>query len=233
MRSEHFLDNVNEAVRDNPVAAGLIGLGLAWMLFSKSRAVVGTTSRAARASKDTLDTAVDVATGAIGSTVVGAVDQIRKATAGVSDAVSGGMKAAASTVGVAMEGSETATKTPDKRTADSGNHSRPFRSGLADLLDRQPLALAAVAVAVGAVIASAFPSTGTEERLMGTAGEKLRETVKGAAETAGDRVATAIAEATDEAVAQDLTPDAFKKAARGNAAKLKRVAEAGLEAVKK
>lgn len=233
MRSEHFLDNLNEAVRDNPVAAGLIGLGLAWIIFNKSSAIVGEMPRAARATKDTLDTAADVATGAIGSTVVGAVDQIRKAAAGVSDAVSGGMEAAASKVGSVIEGSEAETTKPDKRNADGGSRSLPYRTGLADLLERQPLALAAVGAAVGAAIASAFPSTGTEKRLMGTTGEKLRETVKGAADAAGERVAMAIEEATDEAIAQNLTPDALKEAAKASAAKLKRVAEASLETLKR
>ncbi len=233
MRSEHFLDTLNDAARANPVAAGLIGFGLAWMIFSKSGAVVRQTQSAARVTKDTLDTAVDATTGAIGSTVVGAADQVRQAAAGASDAVSEGIKAAASRVGLAAERSETKTARAEMRNADGGSHSLSHRSGLADLLERQPLALAAVGVAVGAAIASALPSTGTEERLMGTAGEKLKETVKGAAEAAGDRMAAALGEATDEAVAQNLTADALKKATRASSAKLKRVAEAGLDAVKK
>ena len=41
-RAAPALDRVNEAIRDNPLAAGLIGAGLAWMLFgAKGFGVMG------------------------------------------------------------------------------------------------------------------------------------------------------------------------------------------------
>jgi hypothetical protein len=32
-RASPMVDRVNDAIRDNPLAAGLIGAGLAWMIF--------------------------------------------------------------------------------------------------------------------------------------------------------------------------------------------------------
>jgi hypothetical protein len=84
-------------------------------------------------------------------------------------------------------------------------------------------------VAVGAAIASAFPRTDAEDRLIGSAGETLRETAKDAANTVGDRVAAAMDAGMDEAIAQNLTPGTVKAAIRSGATKLKNVARAGLE----
>jgi hypothetical protein len=94
------------------------------------------------------------------------------------------------------------------------------------------LAVAAIGICVGAAIAASFPRTAAEDQLVGPAGETLRETAKYAAATAGDRVAAAIDEAMDEAVAQNLTPAAAKEAVKVGATKLKNIAKAGMEATK-
>lgn len=230
MRSVPFLDNLNDAVRDNPVAAGLIGLGLAWMVLGKSGAVVRDTSGVARAAKRTMDTAVDLARGPAAS---GVVDHVRKAAADVSDAVSETVQVAGSRIGDAMERLKSSSPDPGTQSEFGRHFPLPPANRLADLLNRQPLALAAVGVAVGAAIASALPPTSVEGRLIGTAGEKLRETMADAADTVADKAVSAIEAATDEAVAQGLTPDAAKHAVQGAAAKLKTVADAGLEALEK
>lgn len=108
----------------------------------------------------------------------------------------------------------------------------PASGGLTDLLNRQPLALAAVGVAVGAAIASAFPSTGIEDRLMGTAGKKLKETLADATDAVAVKAGSVIEGAADEA-AQNLTPEAVKQAVRAGAAKIKTVAEAGPQLIGK
>lgn len=48
------------------------------------------------------------------------------------------------------------------------------RTGLARLLDEQPLILAALGMAVGAAVGSAIPSTSVEAQLMGDASESMR-----------------------------------------------------------
>jgi hypothetical protein len=68
---------------------------------------------------------------------------------------------------------------------------------------------------------------------VGAAGEKVKGTLSDGAASIADRVSTVIEEAADEAVAQDLTPRVVRKAAKAGAAKLKTVADAGLQAVEK
>jgi hypothetical protein len=226
MRSAQFLDNLNDAVRENPVAAGLIGVGLAWMVFGGSKMLVRETRGAVSAARDTIDTAANAAAETIKPTVT----QVREAASGMSDAVSAGVEAAVSGVSDAVAGGRaTPGDNPSWKSADVGRWVSSSGRGLVDVLERQPLALAVVGVAVGAAIASAFPRTDAEDRLIGSAGETLRETAKDAANTVGDRVAAAMDAGMDEAIAQNLTPGTVKAAIRSGATKLKNVARAGLE----
>src|SRR5262249_39122630 len=82
------------------------------------------------------------------------------------------------------------------------------RSGLADLFERQPLALAALGVAIGAGIAAALPTTEVEAEYLGEASDAMKERAQ---EFAADQVdhAGAVAEkaydaASDEARNQGL-----------------------------
>jgi hypothetical protein len=229
MRSAQFLDNLNNAVRENPLAAGLIGMGVAWILLGRSTAALRETSEVARAAKRTLDTSLGAAT----DTVSGAVDQVSKAATDVSDTIAEGLGAAGSRISDAVKGSLKTSSHATTQSEFARHFPSLFSNRLSDLLDRQPLALAAVGVAVGAAIASALPSTSAEDRVIGTAGENVKEALSDAAVSVVDKVGSVIEEVTDEAVAQNLTPEALKETAKAGVAKMKIVADAGLKALKK
>jgi hypothetical protein len=226
MRSAQFLDNLNNTVRDNPVAAGLIGLGLAWMVFGESRTVVQETRGAVRSAKDKMGTAVDTASGVIQPTVRGVAEQVRNTTSRMSQAVSDGMSAAGEKMN---DAAETLSDTANSAMEPYGGSWSTRGKEMVEFLERQPLALAVVGVAVGAAIASAFPRTDAEDRFVGTAGEKLRGTASEAVSTVSDRVAAAVDAATDEAVAQNLTPEAAREAMKTGVDKVRNVAKAGLQ----
>jgi hypothetical protein len=87
------------------------------------------------------------------------------------------------------------------------------QANLADLMRRQPLMLGAVGLAVGAGIAASLRTTDAEANLLGEASknvqERARELAAGAAQRAND-VSAAISQ---EARAQELTPDSIRQAA--------------------
>jgi hypothetical protein len=228
MRPAPFLDNLNDAVRENPIAAGLIGMGIAWIIFGNSKALVRDSSGVARAAKNSIASTAGAATEAITQTMTGAAEQVRKAAAGVSDTISGSVEGVASKVSDVFESGNPRVSNEFTRHFPS-----PSRNGLRDLLERQPLALAAIGIAVGGAIASAFPSTEAEGRLMGKTGEKMRKTVADATEAVGQRAATVVEEVKNEAAAQQLTPEAIKQTAMTNVKNLKDVAAAGLESVRR
>ena len=110
MRSSQIIENLNTAARENPIAAGLIGLGLAWVVLGRSGAAIGP-RRVARTAKRGFDAAVDAASGAVS----GAASQIQETASGIKDAVSQGVEAAGASIGEAVEGLKSTHQTPEQR----------------------------------------------------------------------------------------------------------------------
>jgi len=227
MRSSQLIENLNTAARQNPVAAGLIGLGLAWVVLGRSGVAIGPRS-VARTAKRGFDAAVDAASGA----VTGAASQIQAAAGGIKDAVSQGVEAAGASIGEAVEGLKSTYRPPGQRSEFQRHFPASTSSRLTDLLDRQPLALAALGIAIGAAVASAFPASEVEDRILGPSGDTLKATLADATDAMIERTGAAIDGAIDEATAQDLTPEAMKNAVRDGAERVKAVADAGLDALK-
>jgi ElaB/YqjD/DUF883 family membrane-anchored ribosome-binding protein len=63
------------------------------------------------------------------------------------------------------------------------------RGGIDHLVNEQPLALGAIGLAIGAVLAAAAPRTSKEEELMGTASRNLADKAKETAKEAAERAA--------------------------------------------
>ena len=63
--------------------------------------------------------------------------------------------------------------------------------GFSDMLEREPLILGAIGLAVGAAIGAALPRTEMEDRLMGDRADRLKDEVKHAADEQLDRAADA------------------------------------------
>lgn len=99
-----------------------------------------------------------------------------------------------------------------------------------ELIDRYPLSLMAMGVAVGAILGTALPETRRENALMGEASDNLKDQAKARFEEEKAR-ATRMADAArdavaDEAESQQLTADGLKSRADDVADRAKRVADA-------
>ncbi len=70
-QNSDFVSGLQDAVRQNPVSAALIGMGLVWMLTGGSRitAAAALMGPAARAAADGVGTAFNVASGAAATVV--------------------------------------------------------------------------------------------------------------------------------------------------------------------
>jgi hypothetical protein len=114
-----------------------------------------------------------------------------------------------------------------------GEYSRVIKSRLSDSLERQPLLLGAIGLAIGAGIASSFATTEAEKEWIGERGTQAREAVQGALNEAKDRAQEVLSEVQQEASRQGLTMEAAKEAASSVAGKLQNVAGSAAEAAKK
>ena len=182
-----FLDNLREAVRENPLAAALIGGGALWLLMGNERlkgvassvkevtaplADIGAENlRSARPKfTNSPPTAPEMNNGS--SRHVGETPREAKSTA--SDAVSGAPDPIKDRfdegVTYARENfSKIGGALPRKETL------AQIQSSFSDLLERQPLVLGAMGLALGAVVAGAFSTSGLENEWVGEFSDSAKE----------------------------------------------------------
>ena len=202
-----FVDSLVSAARDNPLAAALIGGGAFWLLLGndKLKAAVGSASAAASSAVDAGAQNLRGAAARFQTTSAPPTapeldsndsfrigDAYRRTTAAASDAVSGatdkvrerfddGVSFAQDNFGRlrdALPGKEDLTD---------------MQSSLANLLDRQPLVLGAVGVAVGAALAGAFQISDIENEWAGN----LSDSVKADMSDRAEAVTQSLREASD------------------------------------
>jgi hypothetical protein len=236
-RAGPVVDRLNAAIRDNPLAAGLIGAGLAWMLMGGAKGF----GVMAGAAKDAVGMAGSAAATA-GGAVAGGVTKAALATAaGLKSAATDVTGSVASLVpdipdtDKAIEASAEAGATVGNRinsaAAAGREYSAAIQSRLSESLEKQPLLLGAIGLAIGAGIASTFATTAVESELMGEQGSAARQKLQGLAGDVTDRAKQIASDLKDEAGRQGLTPDAAKSAAAGIGEKVRAVAGAGRESI--
>jgi hypothetical protein len=195
VRGEDFVNSLGKAVRENPLPSALIGMGLIW-LFTGAKTP----------SKSGLDAAVG------GASELGG--RIGEGARNLNASVAGALVTAGNSV--RDGGAAAAQKTSDGLSSLSGAFDRQFlstaRSNVSDLLQRQPLVLGAIGLAIGAGVAASLRTTETEVEIFGKASSELQGKARdfGAEQTRRatevlDGVATTVAQ---EARVQGLTSDA-------------------------
>jgi hypothetical protein len=242
-RAAPVVDRLNDAIRDNPLAAGLIGAGLAWMLMGGAKGFGVIAGAANSAARGAAGVAASAATSA-GSAVASGLTQAGSSTGA---ALKGGASEVADSVaplvpdisvpntGPAFEAIADAGTTVGNRinsvAAAGRQYGGAMHSRLSESLERQPLLLGAIGLAIGAGIASTFAATAIESELMGEQGSAAREKLQSLGDDVTDRAKQVATEMKDEATRQGLTPDAAKNATAVIGERLKAVAEAGRDSV--
>jgi Protein of unknown function (DUF3618) len=160
-----FARNLRDQAVNNPLPVTLIGTGLAWlMLGGRGGADAGTigevTDRASRLGQEAVEGAVDTA----GQTASVARDNLGEAAGSMTDRARQGAAQTAD----ALRGTAAATKTAGRRTLQSG-------SALVDFCREQPLILAGMGIAMGAIIGALLPATDTEDQLMGETSDRAKQ----------------------------------------------------------
>jgi hypothetical protein len=238
------VDQINQAIRDNPLAAGLIGVGLFMTFFGSAgiprlaAKLPGAAMGAARAATDGIaagarsvtDTVADAASAAgsrLGGVAGNLADRASQAAASVSaPGLDTGMLAGRATE-LKDDLTSGAQQVRERVTtaAQSGwDASAAMRGQLSDSLERQPLLLGALGLAIGAGIASVLPATDTERELVGDKASAVRnELTNRASQLAGD--------VKEEAAAQGFTPAAAQGALEEVARRAKNVASKARDTV--
>ena len=238
-RAGPMMDRLNAAIRDNPLAAGLIGAGVAWMLLGGSKGL-GAVAGVATSAANNVGSAASTAMGAVTTGLTNAGSKFAGVAKDLGSEVTGSV--ASIVPDLSGPGTEEVSKaTSDARSAAgdglnlTADKSRQFASAmqsrLSESLDRQPLLLGAIGLAIGAGIASTFATTSVESEWMGEQGTAAREKLQDLADDVKDRAGEAMSRVKEEADRQGLTAAGAKNAASGIGEKVKTVAGAARESV--
>jgi hypothetical protein len=210
--TSEWLGNLKHQVRDNPMALALVGSGLAWLMMgsgpngttglpSRNPLAGDGSNRRPLAGSNTYGGSAGTPTSAADGSTLGQMgDKVGDMAGSVADA-------AARTLHDIRDGAADSFSHASQ-TASDGVHRA--KSSFLDALDREPLVLGALGVAVGAAIGAMLPPTKLEQDYLGEASSNVRE---GAEQLAADGIekakqvaSDAYAAARDEADEQGLMP---------------------------
>jgi len=205
-----FIDGLAAAARENPLAAALIGGGALWLLIGsdKLKNAAGTVTSAAAAPladfgaraqrsaasgwEDAYGSKRKNASRMQDEASHGINETVRNARTAASDAMSGAAETMSERFDEGVAGARemfdrVGQALPKKETL------RQAQSSLSDLLERQPLVLGAVGLAIGATVAGALAKSSLEDEWVGNLSDGLKADLK---ERAG-AVSQSVREASD------------------------------------
>lgn len=232
-RPQPILEGLNTAIRENPLAAGLIGAGIAWILMGGTKgmgAIAGAAkgaavmSGSAASSAGTRIASAGARAGSgIASAISASIDSVKDAASNVAESAGSIVPDLAGSGKVEELGSEASDQL--NMAADQGrSYGRVVQSRLSESLEKQPLLLGAIGLLIGAGVASAFATTSIEREWMGERGAATRNKLNEVAGQAKALASDVISDVKDEALKQGFTTDAASKATSDIAEKVKSVA---------
>ncbi|MBZ9798934.1 hypothetical protein [Mesorhizobium sp. ES1-4] len=194
--SSVMLNNLRTQVRDNPLPVTMVGAGLAWLMLGSgpsngSRVPAG---YAAPTPPDGRDEAED---GGMASTLSRTAESLSSTASSVGAAISGG----------ATDAAEALTSNAASAGSTAGDMAAKASRSAQELLNDQPLAVAAVGLAIGAAIGAMLPHTAMEDVQLGAYGEKLRNTSETALEQGLDQAKQVAADVYETIKQEAERPD--------------------------
>src|SRR5690606_35010422 len=204
-----FFANLGSSVKENPLPVALVGVGLAWLMMGGQRgdarpglevgyggedAGVSSLGEAASGTRERLGETAAAAR----ERASGALTSTRERISGLA---SGARERLGGTAAAARERLASARAGARRFGASARSGVQRARGGYERMAREQPLALGAVGLAIGALLAAVLPRTRQEDALMGEArdrvAERARELAQEGAEAA-QRVAHRAGEAGKE-----------------------------------
>lgn len=186
-----FVQNLGGSVKANPLPVALVGIGLAWLMAAGRRPGEVSYSSSTGPSlgerakgmmgrvSEKMGSARDQATGSMQSARERASHLTQSARDSASSLTQSARESASSLTHGARDRASQFTQGARERASNlsqSAQHRyEQARGGVEYLVREQPLALGAIGLAIGALLAAAAPRTREEDRIMGEARDKLAD----------------------------------------------------------
>ncbi|SIT54988.1 conserved hypothetical protein [Mesorhizobium prunaredense] len=196
-----MLGNLKSQVRDNPLPLTLIGAGLAWLMLGNGTSATNSAAAAYRKglARDAFSDPRSDEDFSQGSEASGIGAMLADTAGSVASAASGAAEAAAN---AATGAKERMTNTAGQLGSSASDIAARTRQSAQDLFEREPLAIAAVGLALGTAIGMMLPHTATEDEQLGAYRDKIRDSAEEVFET-GLEQAKQVAAETYETVKEE------------------------------
>ena len=188
--AREYMTNLGASAKQEPLPLALVGIGLAWLMLSNRN---GHTS-ASRLTDDDLAASDRGPAHAIADGIRGTVSSVRDGAARTSHRISEATHRVGQTAHAARERA-------GQMSAAARERAEQLRHGYDRVVNEHPLALGAVGLAIGAVLAATAPRSRQEDRLMGNASHRVKDSLNEAGQEQLDRAAAAAHAARVEASA--------------------------------
>lgn len=248
--SREILSSLQRRARENPLQAVAVGAAVAYpfwgllksvpvpvlligggLLLSKQnkvkvpQAFTESATHAAHSASDIKDATSAAVDGAAAKASDGANNILDSATAATNDAI-------AAVKDVSVNAIDTVSATASELGEAGVRAAKQSRSVLEDLINKNPLLVGGIALAVGAFVAASIPITGTENRLFGEGSDKVKDkamdAVSEGVERAKEVAAGMVGEAAAAATRAGLSKDDLSKTIEGAATTVKSVVDTAL-----
>jgi len=228
-----FVRNLGNQMTSNPLPVALIGAGMAWLMLSNGtrsarsgRVKEGAIDRARRAAIDTAAQMADAGQAAgeraramadkrggqasevAGAAAQGAASAYESAKLSASAAYDQFSDSASDAYDRLSDTASRATSTMSDTASSLGQRTAAASRDMLQFCKTQPLVLAGMGMALGAILGALIPPTETEDRLMGESSDQLKDQARGVAEDQIERAKSATASALTEAEAEFQFDDA-------------------------
>jgi ElaB/YqjD/DUF883 family membrane-anchored ribosome-binding protein len=241
-----FLKALNNAARENPVPTMLVGAGCAMFLTEKTGLLRHATNgkdeqNGAKGKGDERNAAKDKGATLAKGLKEGAHDAVAALEDGAAKVGDAAAEAAGAVkrrvAGAAEEIGDQVSEASDRVKDQAGKTAHQLKERADAFMQEQPLLAAAIGVAIGALVAAAFPATELEDEMMGETSDAVKETLGevGSEQLEAARsIASSVADEARHAAAREgLTPAAAADAARDLGDRVSRVVSDTAEAATK
>jgi ElaB/YqjD/DUF883 family membrane-anchored ribosome-binding protein len=218
-----FVRNLGRQMADNPLPVCLMGAGLAWLMLSNRRPATSDmraaerVDRVAREARDSVDTTVRETRERVGETAQDVREKVGGAAASLGRTASSAYDSTKARAGSAIDAASEATSEAYEQLAEGASRAA---SGIASsastasqsvasasqrflqICTEEPLVLAGIGLAIGAVFGAAVPSTEAEDRLLGPSSDRVKERTGEIAQEQLDKGKAVATAAFDETRAQ-------------------------------